>query len=134
MARESNVGKFALQFPSVLSGRRMNDDGLIPPGALHLADAVAKGLEATPRLRRAEVDKQLCRLWVQDMDLPPDDAAAVQATTPAIMPARRRTCQVSLAKAYPRTVRERGTVPFFSPTILRTVPVEKSGQSPTVLE
>ena len=36
-------------------------------------------------------------------------------------------------RAYPRTVSERGTVPFCSPTILRMVPAAKSGQSPPVL-
>ena len=54
-----HVGELRGQLIEVAASGRVDDDSLISPGALYLADAVAESLQPPPRLRRTDVDIQL---------------------------------------------------------------------------
>jgi hypothetical protein len=53
-----DISELALKLLKVPPGGRVNDDGLILSGALHLPDAVTESLQPTPGLGCAEVDNQ----------------------------------------------------------------------------
>ena len=56
---EADISELGFKLLKMPPGRRVDDDGLIPAGALHFSNAVAESLEPKAGLRCTEVYEQL---------------------------------------------------------------------------
>ena len=76
--RAAHVRKLGCQFFQMPTSRRVNNDGLILPGALNLSDAVAESLEPLSGLRGAEVHVQFVAFRISHKT-PPTKSSARRA-------------------------------------------------------